>query len=165
MSGLALYVEHVKCFTPMLARAAISFCGWSFTRGMMGSIRTVTGMPFLIKSCAALRRWEGVGACGSMSFAMLSSSVVIVNATVAGIWLSKSSSLTTKLLLVMIWILQLLSARISRHRRVQPTEASALGYGSEELDIEIISPFNFAASRFSVSSWSFFGLQSLKPMM
>jgi hypothetical protein len=162
LSALALYVEHVKCLTPMLAKSAMSFCGWSFTRGMMGSIRTETGMPFLIKSCAALRRCEGVGACGSMSFAMLSSSVVIVNATVAGIWLSKSSSLTTKLLLVIIWILQLLSAKISRHRLVKPADTSARGYGSDELAIEMVSPLSLAASRFSVASRSFLGLQSLK---
>ncbi len=69
---------------------------------MIGSIRTETGMPALVKSCAALRRSDGRGAKGSMIFAKLSSSVVIVNATVDGTLLSKSSSLTTTLLLVMI---------------------------------------------------------------
>ena len=97
-----------------------------------------------------------------MSFAKLSSSVVIVNATVEGILLSKSSSRTTMLLLVMICILQLLSAKISRHRRVKPADASARGYGSDELAIEMVSPLSFAASRFKAASWSFFGLQSLK---
>ena len=93
---------------------------------------------------------------------MLSSSVVIVNATVEGILLSKSSSLTTKLLLVKIWILQLLSARISRHRLVKPADTSVRGYGSDELAIEMVSPLSLAASRFRVMSRSFLGLQSLK---
>jgi len=40
----------------MLASAAISVWGRSFTAGMMGSIRAETGMPALIKSSAALSR-------------------------------------------------------------------------------------------------------------
>ena len=150
------------CLTPMLARVAMSFCGLSFTSGMIGSIRTETGMPALIKSCAALKRSDGKGAYGSIIFAVLSSSVVIVNATVEGTLLNKSSSLATMLLLVMIWILQLLSARISRHRLVKLSVASALGYGSDELDIEIVSPFSLAASRLSIARASFLGLQLLK---
>ncbi len=86
----------------------------------------------------------------------------MVNATVEGTLLSKSSSLTTMLLLVIICILQLLSAKISRHRRVMPSDASARGYGSDELAIEMVSPLSFEASRFKVASWSFLGLQSLK---
>ena len=93
---------------------------------------------------------------------MLSSSVVIVNATVDGTLPSKSSSLTTKLLFVMIWILQLLSAKISRHSLVKPADASARGYGSDEFAIEMVSPLSLAASRFNAKSRSFFGLQSLK---
>lgn len=93
---------------------------------------------------------------------MLSSSVVMVNATVDGTLLNKSSSLTTMLLLVMICILQLLSARISRHRLVKPADTSARGYGSDELAIEMVSPLSFAASRLKVTSRSFLGLQSLK---
>lgn len=146
----------------MPAKVAMSFCGWSFTVGMMGSMRTDTGMPVLIKSCAALSRWEGEGANGSISFAKLSSSVVIVNATVAGTLQSRSSSRVTRLLLVMIWILQLLSTRISRHRRVKPVEASARGYGSDELDTEMVSPLSLEASRFSIARASFLGWQSLK---
>jgi hypothetical protein len=69
------------------------------------------------------------------------------------------------LLLVMIWILQLLCERISRHRLVKQVEASLRGYGSEELAIEMISPLSFAASRFKTAIKSFFGLQSLKPGM
>jgi len=88
--------------------------------------------------------------------------VVTVNATVEGILLSRSSSLTTRFDLVMIWILQLLSARISRHRLVNPVDASARGYGSDELAIEMVSPLSFAASRFKAASRSFLGLQSLK---
>ena len=119
-------------------------------------------MPALIKSWAALMRWEGGGAKGSRILARLSSSVVIVNATVAGIFVSKSSSRVTKLLLVIIWILQLLSTRISRHRRIKPSVTSALGYGSDELDIEMVSPLSLAASRFNIAKASFLGRQSLK---
>jgi hypothetical protein len=86
----------------------------------------------------------------------------MVNATVEGIFVSRSSSLVTMLLLVMIWILQLLSVRISRQRLVKPVDVSIRGYGSDELAIEIVSPLSFAASRFKVASRSFFGLQSLK---
>jgi hypothetical protein len=93
---------------------------------------------------------------------MSSSSVVTVNATVEGILLSRSSSLTTRFDLVIIWILQLLSARISRHRLVKPVDTSARGYGSDELAIEMVSPLSFVASRFKAASRSFFGLQSLK---
>ena len=86
----------------------------------------------------------------------------MVNATVEGILASKSSSLVTILLLVMIWILQLLSARISRQRLVSPVDVSTRGYGSEELAIEMVSPLSLAVSRFKIVNTSFFGLQSLK---
>ena len=39
---------------------------------MMGSIRTEIGMPALVKSWAALKRWVGEGANGSMILARLS---------------------------------------------------------------------------------------------
>ena len=92
-------------------------------------MRTETGTLALIRSCAALSRWDGDGALGSSIFAKLSSSVVIVNATVAATLLSRSSSLATMLLLVMIWILQLFPAKISRQRLVKPSDASAVGKG------------------------------------
>ena len=116
----------------------------------------------MIRSWAALIRWEGEGAKGSRILARLSSSVVIVKATVAGTLQSKSSSRATRLLLVMIWILQLLSTKISRHRRVNPTDASARGYGSEEFEIEMVSPLSLAVSRLSIANASFLGRQSLK---
>ena len=150
------------CLTPILARVEMSFCGLSLTVGIMGSIRTETGMPALVKSCAVLSRLVGEGANGSITLANASSSVVIVNATVDGILHNKSSSRVTMLLLVIIWILQLFSTRISRHRRIRPSDASALGYGSDELDIEMISPLSLAASRLSWDKVSFLGLQSLK---
>jgi len=150
------------CLTPMLANSAMSFCGWSFTSGMIGSMRTETEIPALIRSFAARSRWEGEGANGSRILARLSSSVVMVNATVEGTFLRRSSSRVTRLLLVIIWILQLLSAKISRQRRVNPSVASALGYGSDELDIEMVSPLSLAASRFSMVRASFLGRQSLK---
>jgi hypothetical protein len=54
-------------------------------------------------------------------------SVIMVKATVAGILLSRSSSRVTKVLLVMIWILQLQPAKTSRHRLVKHSEASMRG--------------------------------------
>lgn len=68
----------------------------------MGSIRTETGIPELIRSWAALRRFEGVGADGSRVSANRSFSVVIVKVTVAGSLASISESLVTKSLLVTI---------------------------------------------------------------
>ncbi len=61
----------------------MSFCGWSFMWGIIGSIRTETGTPALTRSWAALMRKEGDGAFGSMILAKNSLSVVMVNATVA----------------------------------------------------------------------------------
>jgi hypothetical protein len=104
----------------MLAKVAMSLLGLSLTEGMIGSIRTETGTPALIRSCAALSLCVGDGAYGSRTLAKSSLSVVIVKATVEGTLLSKSSSLATMLLLVIIWILQLLSAKISRQPRVKP---------------------------------------------
>lgn len=150
------------CLTPMSERILMILCGWSFTNGMIGSIRTETGMPTLIRSCAALMRWEGEGAKGSRILARSSSWVVMVNATVDGTLMSKSSSRVTMLLLVMICILQLFSTRISRQRLVKPSVASALGYGSDELEIEMVSPLNLADSLFNIVNASFLGWQSLK---
>ena len=150
------------CLAPMLARVFMSFCCWSFTNGIIGSIRTETGMPALIRSCTALMRCEGEGAKGSRILARLSSSVVMVKATVDGTLASKSSSRVTRLLLVMICTLQLFSTRISRHRLVKPSVASTLGYGSDELDIEMVSPLSLAASLFSIVNASFLGWHSLK---
>ena len=149
LSAFALYVEAVMCLTPMFASSDISFMGKSLTVKIIGSILTDTGIPALISSCAALSRWDGSGACGSSVFARLSSSVVMVRATVDGILVSRSSSRVTRLLLVIIWTLQLLCARISRHRLVRPSVASACGYGSDELAIEMVSPLSFVASRLS----------------
>lgn len=117
------------CLTPMLASVEMSFLGWSLMFGMIGSMRTETGTPALIRSCAALMRWDGEGANGSRTLARLSSSVVMVKATVAGTLHSKSSSRLTRLLLVMIWILQLLSAKTSKQRLVRVSEASTRGIG------------------------------------
>src|SRR3989304_7220978 len=156
LSGFTLYVELVICFTPMLASAATRFSALSFTKGITGSIRTETGIPLLTKSSAALRRLLGDGACGSRSFALPSSSVVIVSATDEEILPSKSSSRVTMLDFVIIWIRQLFSTRISKHFLVNPAVASSRGYGSEEFAIETISPFTLAASLFRVYSNSWF---------
>ena len=93
----------------------------------MGSMRTETGMPLRMRSSTARRRAAGGGACGSKICATSASMVVTVRAMVDGVLLSRSSSRVTRLDLVMIWIRQLLFARISRHLRVKPAVASMRG--------------------------------------
>ena len=131
----------------MPASVVTSFSALSFTRGITGSMRTETGTPLPIRFSAALRRSAGGGAFGSKSRATSASRVVMVRATVDGALLSRSSSRVTRLDLVITWIRQLLSARISRHLRVNPVVASIRGYGSELLDMDTVSPFSFDASR------------------
>lgn len=159
LSGFALYVEVVTCLTPLLARVEINRSGLSFTKGIMGSTRTDTGIPLFVRGSIAFRRSVGEGACGSSSFAVLSSSVVIVKATVQGILLNMSVSRVIILDFVIIWIRQSCCDRIKRHFRVKPASASMRGYGSELLAIDTISPFNLAASRCKLWIKSLFGLQ------
>ena len=102
LSGFALYMEVVTCLTPMLARVAISRSGLSFTKGIMGSTRTDTGIPLLASVSTVFRRWVGEGACGSSSFAVLSSSVVMVKATVQGTLPKRSVSRVTSVDFVII---------------------------------------------------------------
>ena len=59
LSGFALYVEVVTCFTPILARVAINRSGLSFTKGIMGSTRTDTGMPLLVSVSTVFRQLNG----------------------------------------------------------------------------------------------------------
>ena len=158
MSGFILYVELVTCLTSMAASLAISSSGWSFTKGITGSIRTDTGIPSFTRASIALSRASGDGAYGSKRLAISASSVVIVKATVDGTLLSRSMSRITRLDFVMICIRQLLSAKISRHLRVNPNVASIRGYGSELLATETVSPFNFAASHCNRLSKLLFGL-------
>ena len=116
-------------------------------------------MSLASNSSIVFKRFEGGGAWGSMSFARALSSVVIVTETIDGTFVRRSMSRVTRVDFVIIWILQLLQDRISRHFRVNPVSASTFGYGSEELAIDIISPLSFAASFFSFGIKSFFGLQ------
>jgi hypothetical protein len=95
--------------------------------GIMGSMRTDTGTPAFSRSWAALIRSDGAGAFGSIISAIMSLSVVMVKATVAGTLQSRSSSRATRLLLVIIWILQLHPAKTSRYRLVRHWEASIRG--------------------------------------
>jgi hypothetical protein len=159
LSGLTLYVEHVKCLMPASASRATSLSGLSLTVGMMGSIRAAVGMLFAVRVLMAFRRSVGGGAFGSSSFARLLFSVVIVTETIEGVFWRMSMSLVTKFDLVMIWIRQFASDRIWRHRRVRPASRSMQGYGSDELEIETVWPFSLVASRFSLSSRFFFDLQ------
>lgn len=81
--------------TPIEARVSTRFFGLSFTNGIMGSMRTDVGMPFLIRVSAAFNRFDGDGALGSMIFEILSLSVVIVKVTIEGVFFKRSMSLTT----------------------------------------------------------------------
>ena len=125
-------------------------------------MRTATAMPLFANVSTVFKRSAGVGAFGSIILAMSPLSVVIVMATVACVSLRISVSLVTIVLLVMTWIRQLLLARIFRHSRVSPAWFSICGYGSDEFDSEIVSPFSFAASRSKRFRRSFFGLHSAK---
>ena len=94
------------CLTPVSASFVIRVSVLSFMRGIMGSIRTVVGMLFVIRVFMVFRRSDGGGACGSKSLPMLSSSVVMVKETMEGMLLKMSRSLATRLDFVIIWILQ-----------------------------------------------------------
>ena len=150
------------CSTPISASLVIRFDGSSFMYGNMGSILTITGIPRLVSASIAFKRFEGEGAAGSNSLVTFSSSVVIVKATVQAVVLSMSASRVTRSDFVMIWILQLLFERIWRHPRVRPVSASKAGYGSDELEIEIVSPRNCLASSARRFRRSFLGLASTK---
>jgi hypothetical protein len=152
-------VEAVTCLTPVSANAFTRVSGFSFTYGIIGSMRTATGMPSAISFAAAFRRSLGGGALGSRVLAVSKSSVVIVMATMEGTRLKRSVSLKTVVDLVIIWIRQFCLAKISRHRLVKPFSASMVGYGSEELAMEISSPLSLAASRFKRCNRSFLGRQ------
>jgi len=102
LSGLTLYVDAVICLIPIAVRVLIRVSGLSFTYGIIGSMRADTGMPSSIKILAVSMRFVGRGAFGSINLAILSSSVVIVNATVAAVRFRRSTSLVTKVDLVII---------------------------------------------------------------
>ena len=144
--------------TPMLVSVSMRVLGLSFTWGIMGSMRTETGIPFEVNASTVFKRSVAAGALGSISLAVASSSVVIVTATVLRTLPKRSVSRVTRVDLVIIWIRQSLCERISKHFRVKPASASRRGYGSELLAIETVSPFSFAASRCRVQSKLFLGL-------
>jgi len=110
-------------------------------------MRTETGILLLIRVSTVFKRSVGDGACGSISFAVLSSSVVMVKATAEGTLRKRSISRWTSVDFVIIWIRQSLWESTAKHIRVKSASASMRGYGSELLAMEMISPFNFAASR------------------
>jgi hypothetical protein len=113
----------------------------------------------------AFKRFDSDGACGSIILAMWSLSVVIVTETMEGTLFKRSMSLATMSDFVIIWILQLLLDKTSKHWRVKRNFASRFGYGSEELEIDTVSPFSFVASLFSFVIKSFFGLHLKKSGM
>jgi len=115
------------CFMPIAARVLMSFSWLSFRVGMIGSMRMVVAMPFLVSVSAVCMRWVEVGACGSSCLAVASSSVVIVMETIEGTRLSRSMSRVTRVDFVIICSLQLLWARISRVLRVRRVLVSAVG--------------------------------------
>ena len=120
-------VEHVTCVISSEASVRIKLSGSSFMDGMIGSMRTVVGMPFSVRVSTAFSRSVGSGAFGSMSLAMSSLSVVIVMETIEGTLFRRSVSLATRLDFVIICILQSCLDRISRHFRVKPVLASWFG--------------------------------------
>ncbi len=156
--GLIFSVDAVMCLRPVAASFFTSFSGLSFRKGIIGSIRTVVGMRLWMSVSAASIRWDEDGAFGSISRAVASSSVVIVIETVVGTFFSRSMSLTMVVDLVTICNLQLLLVTsISRHFLVMRSCRSRLGYGSDEFDIEMISPLSFVASLLRSVMRFFFG--------
>ena len=128
----------------------------------MGSIRTVTGMPFAMSVSAASRRLGGEGAYGSMVLAVSLLRVVMVNDTMEGTLRSRSVSLVTRFDFVMICILQLVCVRVCRLLRVKASFASCGGYGSELFEIDISSPLSLNVSCLSLLMRSFLGLHVWK---
>lgn len=82
------------CLTRIEARVSTRFSGLSFTNGIIGSMRTDVGMPFLIRVSTVFNRFDEGGALGSIIFEILSLSVVIVKVTIDGISFKRSLSLT-----------------------------------------------------------------------
>lgn len=95
LSALTLYVEHVMCFIPMSAIVLMRVSWFSFMYGIIGSMRIAVGIPASWSFSAVFRRSDGGGASGSRIFAVSSSSVVMVRATVEGIFFKMSISLNT----------------------------------------------------------------------
>lgn len=125
--GVSLRVELVTCLTPIAAMASMRDCGLSFRYGIIGSMRMVTGMPESRSVLAALRRLDGGGACGSMSLAVWSLSVVTVMETIEGIFNRRSMSLVTRSDFVIICNLQSCWVKTWRHCCVNCVFASRLG--------------------------------------
>ena len=124
---MSLRVELVTCLTPVAAMASMRDCGLSFRYGIIGSMRMVTGMPESRSVLAALRRLDGGDACGSMSLAVSSLSVVTVMETIEGILASRSMSRTTRSDFVIICNLQSCWVKTWRHCLVSCVFASRLG--------------------------------------
>ncbi len=90
------------CLTPRVARVLMSFCGLSLRVGIIGSIRTHTGIFSCVSCLMARILFVGDGAFGSSFFARLSFSVVMVKLTTAFILRRISASFVTRSDLVMI---------------------------------------------------------------
>ena len=129
---------------------------------MTGSILTVVGMPAATNTSMAFSRLEDSGAPGSSFPESLSSVVRIVVETKHGTVCRMSMSLVTKSDFVTIWSLQKFFDSIFRQFLVKQVSCSSLGYGSDELDIEISSPFSFIASLVNLGSMFFLVLHSWK---
>jgi hypothetical protein len=133
--------------------------------GIIGSRRTVVGISAWMSVSMAFKRFEDGGAFGSIIFAIWSLSVVTVTETMEETLFKRSMSLVTMSDFVIIWILQLLLDKTSKHWRVKRSFASRFEYGSEEFEIDTVSPFSFVASLFSFEIKFFFGLQLKKSGM
>ena len=105
----------------------MSCSGLSFSVGIIGSILTQTGMFLWVRVSMACSLCDVDGASGSSFLARLSLSVVMVKATIEGVFSRMSVSLVTRFDLVMIWIRQLWFDRIWRHCRVSLRVFSIVG--------------------------------------
>ena len=106
------------CLMPSSASVLMS-CSWlSFSVGIIGSILTQVGMFLWVRVSMACSLCEVGGASGSSFLARLSLSVVMVKATIEGVFSRMSVSLVTRFDLVMIWMPQLWFDSIWRHCRV-----------------------------------------------
>ena len=107
------------CLTRSVARVFTRVWVLSFRNGIIGSVLTQIGMLFWVRFFMVFILCEGVGALGSSCLASLLLSVVMVKATIDGVFCRMSVSLVTRFDFVMIWMRQLCCDRISRHFRVR----------------------------------------------
>lgn len=137
LSGRALYVDVVMNFTPISLNSFNNSPTFSFTPGMIGSTRTITGIPLEITCSSIEILFEGAGALGSYLPERVSSFVLIVTVTAkfSGDIISRSRNKISDF--VTNKTLKPYSTNNFNVWRVKPRSFSIVGYGSELLAIEI----------------------------